>query len=134
MKLDAFGNINFKNITEDDMQEIESLLDRYFIKNADNDGELNKENNSYFVDAAVDLDTIRTALRELCEHHRDKIDWINIEWRESETIKYSLDDKKRSYNYSRSVHILSEEQVDRTIRIVAKEKSATFASAEETFI
>lgn len=24
MKLDAFGNINFKNITEDDMQEIES--------------------------------------------------------------------------------------------------------------
>ena len=134
MKLDAFGNINFKNITEDDMQEIESLLDCYFIKNADNDGELNKENNRYFVDAAVDLETIRTALRELCEHHRDKIDWINIEWRESETIKYSLDDKKRSYNYSRSVHILSEEQVDRTIRIVAKEKSATFSSAEETFI
>lgn len=134
MKLDAFGNINFKNITEDDMQEIESLLDRYFIKNADNDGELNKENNSYFVDAAVDLDTIRTALRELCEHHRDKIDWINIEWREAETIKYFLDDKKRSYNYSRSVHILSEEQVDRTMRIVAKEESATFSSAEETFI
>lgn len=134
MKLDAFGNINFKNITEDDMQEIEYLLDRYFIKNADNDGELNKENNRYFVDAAVDLETIRTALRELCEHHRDKIDWINIEWRESETIKYSLDDKKRSYNYSRSIHILSEEQVDRTIRIVAKEKSATFSSAEETFI
>lgn len=134
MKLDAFGNINFKNITEDDMQEIESLLDRYFIKNADNDGELNKENNSYFVDAAVDLDTIRTALRELCEHHRDKIHWINIEWREAETIKYFLDDKKRSYNYSRSVHILSEEQVDRTMRIVAKEESATFSSAEETFI
>lgn len=78
MKLDAFGNINFKNITEDDMQEIESLLDRYFIKNADNDGELNKEYNSYFVDAAVDLDTIRTALRELCEHHRDKIDWATV--------------------------------------------------------
>lgn len=134
MRFDAFGYINFKNVTEDDMQEIESLLDRYFIKNADNDGELNKDNNRYLVDAAVDLNTVQTALRELFDHHRDKIDYVNINWKEDETIKYSFDGKKRSYNYSRSIHFLSEEQVDRTMRIVAKEESATFASAEETFI
>mgnify|MGYP006976988490 FL=1 len=38
MKFDAFGYINFKNITEAEMQDIESLLDRYFLKNEDNDG------------------------------------------------------------------------------------------------
>lgn len=134
MKFDAFGYINFKNITEDEMQDIESLLDRYFLKNEDNDGELNKEHNRYLVDAAVNLDTVQTALRKLCDHHRDKIDYVNIDWKEDETIKYSFDDKKRSYNYSRSIHFLSEEQVDRTMRIVAKEESATFASAKETFI
>ena len=134
MKFDAFGNINFKNITEDDMQEIESLLDRYFIKNEDNDGELNKENNRYLIDTAADLNTVQTALRELFDYHRDKIDYVNIEWKEDETIKYSFDDTKRSYNYSRSIHFLSEEQVDKTMRIVAKEESVTFASSKETFI
>ena len=134
MKFDAFGYINFKNITEDEMQEIESLLDRYFLKNEDNDGELNKENNRYLIDTAVNLDTVQTALRELCDHHRDKIDYVNIDWKEDETIKYSFDDKKRSYNYSRSIHFLSEEQVGKTMRIVAKEESATFASSKETFI
>lgn len=134
MKFDAFGYINFKNITEDEMQDIESLLDRYFLKNEDNDGELNKEHNRYLVDTAVDLNTVQTALRELFDHHRDKIDDVNIDWKESETVKCFIDDKKRNYSYSRSIHFLSEEQVDRTMRIVAKEKSATFASSKETFI
>ena len=104
MKFDAFGYINFKNVTEGDMQEIESLLDRYFLKNEDNDGELNKENNRYLIDTAADLNTVQTALRELFDYHRDKIDYVNIDWKEDETIKYSFDDKKRSYNLS-LIHI-----------------------------
>lgn len=133
MKFDAFGYINFKNVTEDDMHDIESLLDRYFLKNEDNDGELNKENNRYLVDTAVDLDTTKEAIRELCNRYRDKIGHLNIFWREDESKKHNSDDKKRSRNYSKRVDFLSEHKED-ILRIVMEEESWTLTSAGEVFL
>lgn len=133
MKCEAYGDINFKNITEDEMQEIESLLDRYFLKNKDDSNEENNYPNRYLVDVSVDLDTTKEAIRELCNRYRDKIGHLNIFWREDESKKHNSDDKKRSRNYSKRVDFLSEHKED-ILRIVMEEESWTLTSAGEVFL
>mgnify|MGYP006947959696 CR=1 FL=1 len=133
MKYEAYGYINFINVTESDMQEIESLLDRYFLKNKSDSDEENNYPTGYLLDVSVDLDTTKEAIRELCNSYRDKIDYLNIFWREDESKKHHSDDKNRSRNYSKRVDFLSEHK-EGTLGIVMEEESWTFTSAGEVFL
>ena len=133
MKCEAYGYINFVNVTEVDMQEIETMLDRYFIKNKNDSDENNSYPTRYLVDVSVDFDTTKKAIRELCNRYRDKIDYLYILWREEENEKHHSDDKERSSNYSRKINLLSEHE-EGTLKIVMEEESWTLTSAREIFL
>jgi len=133
MKYEAYGYINFINVTEVDMQEIETMLDRYFIKNKNDSDENNSYPTRYLVDVSVDFDTTKKAIRELCNRYRDKIDYLYILWREEENEKYHSDDKERSCNYVKKINFSSEHK-EGTLRIVMEEESWTLTSAREMFL
>lgn len=129
MKYDAFGTIHFKDVTEDNMSDITSMLDGYFLEHKiDNVGD-NNNTNEYVVNSAVDMDTLESAIKELLDTHADKISYLNISWRESEDIKEKDNDETRVELYSRSVDIESV-SFDNPATIKFKEEKSIFSRAE----
>lgn len=132
MKHEAYGHFAFENTTDRDKQQIEAILVPHFPNVKEKEDNSHGTSLQYIVDGSVSLDTTKSAIREICRYHGDKLDWLEIYWKEDETEKHHSNNEKRSHDYSRRVDFLSEWQQGK-LRIFAEEESATFASSEEVF-
>lgn len=128
MNYDAFGILHFKNVTEKEMKNIRTILDNYFLEHkVDNIGDDNNF-DEYVVHSAVNLNTVKEAVREIYDNHFDKVSYMSILWKESENTR---DNDTTSFSHVKRVKLESR-PFDNPTEITFKEDILTISHDEGT--